>query len=117
MTTQLELGERLKQQGQVQVIEGDEDWMDGAIIAIGHYAAMPRNFTVEDIRRFYVTQPQSPNGWGAAFSAAAKQGIIRRVGYAKNTLPSAHARTVSVWQGVKESVRPDSDRQAIAKSL
>jgi hypothetical protein len=36
---------------------------------------------------------------GARFNAAAKQGLIRRVGFTQSTEPATHAAWVKVWQG------------------
>lgn len=105
MTEQLQLGERLKSEGQNVVSEHNEQWMDRAMNVLRAFSVSPGTFTAQDMREWYSQHglpfPKSANAWGAAFSAAAKQGLIRRVGYAKNRLASAHARTVSVWQGVK----------------
>lgn len=100
--TQLELGERLKKEGQEKVAENNEQWMDRAIEGIRALAIEQDSFTIEDLRNSNMCRPPNhANAWGAAFSSAAKQGLIRRVGYTRNSLPSAHARVVAVWKGVK----------------
>lgn len=97
-------GENLKAEGVAVVAEHNEAWMDAVLAVIRRKAALPSfEFTVENIRRSCVTAginaPKHPNAWGAAFSVAAKQGLIVRTGYTKNALPSAHARVVAVWKG------------------
>lgn len=103
MSTQLELGERLKKEWQEHIAATNEEWLKNVLAVIENHARWADTFTIENVRQFCdlrgVPEPQSPNAWGAAFSAAAKQGIIRRVGYTKNKLASAHSRIVSVWSG------------------
>ena len=103
-------GENRKAAGQDKVAENNEEWMHYALTVIARHAATGNEFTVEDIRnstlhllsgRIPFPQPKSPNAWGAAFSAAAKQGLIVRTGYTKNKLASAHSRVVAVWKGTK----------------
>ena len=111
MTTQLELGERLKKEGQEHIAATNEEWLKNVLVVIENHARWTDTFTIENVRKFCdlrgIPEPKSHNAWGAAFSAAAKQGIIVRVGYTKNSLPSAHARVVAVWQGIKELARQD----------
>jgi len=96
-------GETLKQAGLALVSDNNEEWIDRVMEMIRRFAQSGTEFASEDVRNYCGTwkdfpQPKSPNAWGAAFSVAAKQGLIKRVGYAKNTLPSAHARVVAVWR-------------------
>lgn len=78
-----------------------------AITLIKGFAQADVEFTVEDVRRAsaYLVELLHPNAWGAAFSAAAKQGLIVRCGYTKNKLASAHARVVAVWKGARPSIK------------
>lgn len=98
-------GEARKAEGQEQVAEHNEAWMDYVTSAIACFAKSGIEFTSEDVRTYCGTwaafsSPKHPNAWGAAFSRAAKQGLIERVGYQKNRLASAHSRIVSTWRGV-----------------
>jgi hypothetical protein len=101
-------GDNRKAAGQQQVAENNKEWTYHALSLIASYARTGNQFTVEDIRtaaihtsmgRTLLSAPKSPNAWGAAFSAAAKQGLIVRVGYQKNGLASAHSRVVATWKG------------------
>lgn len=97
---QQEEGENRKAEGQRQVEEHNEEWMHRAIEGIRALALTHDSFTTEDLRNSNMCRPPNhPNAWGAAFSAAAKRGLIVRAGYAKNRRASAHARIVTVWKG------------------
>lgn len=97
-------GEARKAEGQELVAANNADWLDTVDYAILCHANSGRTFTVEDVRircrGVALPEPKHPNAWGAAFSRAAKQGLIERVGYQKNRLASAHSRIVSTWRGV-----------------
>lgn len=95
-------GDARKAEGQDSVATNNEDWLNQVLSAISFLAASGKEFTVEDVRHFCngLGHPTHPNAWGAAFSRAARQGLIVRTGYRKNGLPSAHARVVATWKGV-----------------
>lgn len=64
--------------------------------AIRQLAASGRPFSSNDARPLHnVTGPVV----GAAFSAAAKAGLIKRVGYVSSTEPGTHAHPVAEWIG------------------
>lgn len=44
-----------------------------------------------------------PQLLGARFNAAAKAGLIVRVGYRQSTRPSRHAAVIAMWQGVEQA--------------
>lgn len=97
-------GENLKAEGVATVAENNEAWMDGVLDVIRFWASSGMEFTVQNVRAQYntlehATTPKSPNAWGAAFSVAAKQGLIVRVGYQPNKIASAHSRIVATWKG------------------
>ena len=98
-------GEQLKAQGTEVVASHNEEWAEQAIDLIKSFARSSSTFTVQDVRTCqlaeWLGQPKHPNAWGAAFSVAAKQGLIVRVGYVKNGLASAHSRVVAQWRGAK----------------
>jgi hypothetical protein len=65
--------------------------------AIAHFAATGAPFSAND------TRPLLPDVRapliGARFQAAARAGLIRRVGFTQSTEPATHAAWVKVWQG------------------
>lgn len=96
-------GASLKDAGQAQALANEpDDWPERVAGLLQHMASTLPRFTCDDLRRHAeragIGEPHHPNCWGAAFSRAAKTGVIERVGFQKNTLPSAHARMVAVWR-------------------
>jgi hypothetical protein len=67
--------------------------VDAAIRAL---ASSGRVFSANDARELHkVAGPVV----GAAFNAAAKSGLIVRVGYVRSTEPGTHAHPVATWRG------------------
>ena len=73
-------------------------WAHDCDNAIAAMAASGAEFTAEDVRSF-AGEPPKPAAMGARFLAAAKRGIIRRVGVTHGKRPSSHARLLLVYQG------------------
>lgn len=94
-------GEQLKMAGIELVSANNYSWMDQAISILSQVSFLEHEFTSEDIRNACLArglpQPNHANAWGALFSRASKSGIITRVGFRKNKIPSAHMRLVAVW--------------------
>jgi hypothetical protein len=65
--------------------------------AIRHFASLGVPFSANDTRP--LLPDVRPPLIGARFNAAAKQGLIRRVGFTQSTEPATHAAWVKVWQG------------------
>lgn len=84
-----------------------QSWRRDAERMIEQLAALSRRtgegFTSDELYR-YVGPVMGPstNVVGALFSAAAKRGIIRRVGYRPSVREVAAGRIVSVWIGTGE---------------
>lgn len=77
-----------------------QSWRRDAERTIEQLAASGREFVSDDLYKYVgpVMGP-SPNVVGALFSAAARRGIIRRVGYRQSERESAAGRVVAVWRG------------------
>ena len=67
--------------------------------AIREFAKSGNPFTAEDLRARCQPLASSPNVIGAAISAAAKRGEIRRVGFVQAQRAEAHGRWISQWAG------------------
>jgi hypothetical protein len=80
--------------------ETPSGWVEQADAAIARHAATGRPFT-SDVIVAEVGMPPHYNAVGARMNAAARKGIIRKAGYTQGARPSAHARTVAVWQGAE----------------
>lgn len=60
-------------------------------------------FTAEDVRDLAGDPPDHPNAHGARFSAAARRGLIRKVGYRLASRASLHRHPLALWQGTVRS--------------
>jgi hypothetical protein len=78
----------------------DDGWKEAVDDWIHLLARCGADFTVDDIRKVITREPHHDNAWGARFAAAARRGVIRRVGYRQSARPAGHARAVAVWRGV-----------------
>lgn len=76
----------------------DRDWRQAALEEIERLAADGRDFGADDVVA-EVGQPDSPGAVGAAFSRAAKAGLIRVVGYTTSRRIGRHGSLVRVWRG------------------
>lgn len=79
----------------------DDAWKRAADAAIRALAASGAEFGAEEVRAL-AGSPSRPNAFGARFNAAARSGLIRKVGYRKSSRPSLHAHPVAVWRGVEK---------------
>ena len=89
------------------VLENEpEAWKDTVYALLLDLAYNWHRFTSDDLRADAgargVPEPHHPNCWGAVFARAAKAGLIERVGFRHSTLPSCHARAISVWTRVDD---------------
>ena len=75
-------------------------WGEMAYTWIGSYARAHRTFIGEECtkaaRAEGMTPPHDPRAWGSVFRRAAREGIIRRVGYAQS--PQRHFAPTPLWQ-------------------
>lgn len=90
-------GQRLKFAGMAIATAARPDDRAKVDAAIRQLAATGKPFSSNDARPLHnVTGPVV----GAAFQAAAKSGLIVRVGYEASTQPGTHAHPVATWKGV-----------------
>ena len=90
-------GQRLKFKGQATVVNARPADRAKVDAAIHQLAASGKPFSSNDARPLHgVAGPVV----GAAFTAAAKAGVIRRIGYITSTEPGTHAHPVAEWIGV-----------------
>jgi hypothetical protein len=79
-------------------------WSILARLAIDQLAATGADFTSEDVVALVGLPRGKPgtnrnNAVGAAFSGAARRGVIREVGRTNASRPALHARRLTVWRG------------------
>lgn len=101
-------GEELKAAGIAQALDNPTTppWKVVARQAIDELAARYHPFTAEDVRRM-VGDPPTEKVIGAIFNAAARAGVIKRVGFVQTRRPSSHATMTSQWIGRGEIVAGD----------
>lgn len=94
-------GEQLKLAGIELVTSNNLSWMDQALAILSTVSFREVEFTSEDVRNACLSAGLPPplhhNAWGALFNQASRRGIINRVGFRKNKIPSAHSRLVAIW--------------------
>lgn len=69
--------------------------------AIRTFAERGTPFSIENFRG--LLPDVRPSLVGARFSAAAKRGVIRAVGFERSTLPSTHGAWVRTWIGTRDN--------------
>lgn len=91
-------GQTKKEMGQAQVLRNtNEEWKEMALHLIRSLTQDGREITSDDIRMLIIN-PDNPNSWGAIFSCASKQKIIRKTGrYIQSKIPSCQGRMIAVW--------------------
>lgn len=95
-------GREARDDGMAAALAGAPDeWGDRARRAVAHLAARrPTTFSSEDLIRL-VGMPPAGDGRavGAILGAAARRGLIQRVGETQATRRSQHAARIGVWIG------------------
>lgn len=78
-------------------------WTEDALSWVSVFVAYTqgRGFMAEEVRQYAhdrgLPQPPSARAWGAVMIRAAKNGIIRAVGYGLTRNPQAHKTPARVW--------------------
>jgi hypothetical protein len=78
-------------------------WSDKAFDALMAFVAQNRGrFQAEDVRNWARHVPPAPNlrAWGNVMVRAAKEGLIKAVGYERVNNPLAHSTPATVWSAV-----------------
>jgi hypothetical protein len=105
--TVIDLGERLKEQGQKQVEEHNRQWIDWMRMQARFLAeknGVVSTDDLQDLADWWNRHPGHPNAWGAIFRDAG----FARVGYTKSRRPKARCRVISVWK-LKENEHGQSN--------
>lgn len=75
------------------------EWKRKWDAAIRDLARAGEPFTADDVRDRAGEPTDHPNACGARFNAAARSGLIERVGYRKSARPILHSHPIALWQG------------------
>jgi hypothetical protein len=95
-------GYTLKEKGCSKVMDNTpDDWKDAALAIIKAMASSGMTFHAEDVRGLVGDPPNHPNAFGAVFNAAAKTGLIIRIGDVMAKRDNAHARRISLYKGAR----------------
>lgn len=99
---ELDLAQTARDEGMSRVeANSHEEWKAAVDRAISWLARNNLEFTSDDIRStFDVGEPHHDNAWGARFAAAARRGLIVKIGHRQSARKVGHARTIAVWRGV-----------------
>lgn len=93
-------GLTLKEDGQQQALDHADAVIDGwtaiALDMIRTTVNLLGTVTAHNVRHALPAPPHY-NAIGAVFSLAARQGIIKRVGYCQAIHKEAHGRIVAIW--------------------
>ncbi|WP_457836230.1 hypothetical protein, partial [Staphylococcus aureus] len=74
-------------------------------VAIRTLASTGHPFTTADLRDMGVTEPDSPNRWGAALSHAHRLGLIAPCGFTRSTRRERRNGVVRQWIGTEAVAR------------
>jgi len=100
------LGRKLRDRGMARSTGNADDrypgWAERAHGYLLEFLAWhDGNFMAEELRQFAYEKgferPPSERAWGSVLHKAAKQNLIRMVGYAKVSNPNAHNTPAAVW--------------------
>lgn len=101
MQGQVSLAETLKADGMDRAEQAaDDGWKHNWRQAIALLAALGEPFTSDDVRGIAGEPWNHPNACGALFNGAARDGLIRQVGYRKSERARLHSHPLTLWQGV-----------------
>ena len=82
-----------------------QDWSDRAFEFLKEFISLSEYpFMAEDVRTSAdcnIPEPPSKRAWGAVILKAAREGIIRRVGYRETQNPAAHRTPATLWEAVR----------------
>ncbi|TAL90932.1 MAG: hypothetical protein EPN62_00940 [Candidimonas sp.] len=107
-TLSITTGRQLRDAGMQVAIDHaaaiDADWPARAAQALREFLFLNRDdFMAEDVRAYAyneldVPQPPHDRAWGSIMAAAARQGLIHRVGIRPVRTASSHMANASVWR-------------------
>ena len=78
-----------------------ESWSKRALVLCQMFAETHDVFSAEEIRFWstvLIEEPPSLRAWGSVIIAAAKAGMIEKIGYCQVTNPTAHRANAALWR-------------------
>ena len=86
----------------------DRAWLGAAEGVASSLAATGAPFTVDDIRRYGLGEPDKPQRWGSLFAALQARGTIRLHGLTLHRTQGGESKSLRVWIGGDSSRRHGS---------
>lgn len=77
----------------------DQDWKFLAVETARSLASTGEPFTVDDLRRLGVPEPDKPQRWGSLFAALRVQGVVGLYSLTLHRTQSGESRSLRVWIG------------------
>ena len=74
-------------------------WWNDFHAAVEQLAKSGRTFSADNVRPFGIGEPNHPNMWGIGFGAAARRGVIQKVGAGQSARKSRRNGMSTLWQG------------------
>ena len=96
-------GAALKERGMDQAETAEAligDWVEKADAELKRLAGSGERFTAETLTG-RIGMPSHAKAVGARFNAAARKGLIRKVGFTRANRRAAHSRDLAVWEGIR----------------
>ena len=83
----------------------DRDWKALAVETARSLASVGEPFTVDDLRRMGVPEPDKPQRWGSLFAALRAQGVVALYSLTLHRTQSGECRSLRVWIGTEAHSR------------
>lgn len=90
---------------QAAYVFSPEAWLAGAESALSGLASTGEPFTVDDLRRAGVEDPDIPQRWGSLFAVGQNRGAIELVGLLLHRTSAGASIGIRQWRGTGRAAR------------
>lgn len=84
---------------QAAYVFASDAWKEAALAAAHHLAEAGEEFSIDDIRRLGIEEPDKPQRWGSLLAVMKNDGVIERVGLQEHRTPKGDGNLVRLWRG------------------
>jgi hypothetical protein len=106
MNTTKKIAEVLRDDGMRRAVDHADrvapQWSEQALDAVRAFSLTRDHITSEQVRQWAekdgLSAPPDGRAWGAIMRRAAKEGLIRKIGWTTATDPKVHCNPVSLWE-------------------
>ena len=81
-----------------------DGWKEAALAAASGLANTGAEFSIDDIRRRGIEEPDKPQRWGNLLAVMKNYGLIERVGLQEHRTPKGDGNVVRRWRGTALAV-------------